>query len=412
MVNGRMPRAAPLPVGQVLAATTSTQALSTLGVLALAAIAPRAAADLGLPASVIGYQVSVVYGAAMLTALFGGAMVRRLGGTRTCQAALVLVAGGALLSALATAPAVALGALVIGCGYGLTNPAASHLLSRAPASRNMNLLFSLKQSGVPLGGVLAGAMLPPLTIAYGWRTALVACALLVLALAALLATRARAWDADRDRAAPLFVSPLASLALVWRHDVLRWIGLSSFAYSAVQLCLIGFLVTYLVAAADLELVAAGTVLSLTHAAGAVGRPAWGWIADRLRSGSLALAVNGGLSVPGALAMSQIDAAWPLWATAAVCMLFGFCAMGWNGVFVAVVARQAPAGQVGVATGGTIGITYAGVLIVPAAFAAAHERLGLPYDVGYALLALISAAGVAAVMRARRYAVKATPPRAP
>src|SRR5437868_3534209 len=70
-----------LPVRQVLAATTATQALTTLGVLALAAVAPRAAADLGLPPGLIGYQVSVSYGAAMFAALLGGGLVRRLGAT-------------------------------------------------------------------------------------------------------------------------------------------------------------------------------------------------------------------------------------------------------------------------------------------------------------------------------------------
>ena len=46
--------------------------------------------------------------------------------------------------------------------------------------------------------------------------------------------------------APVLAAPFASVAIVWRHPILRWIAISSFAYSAVQLCLTGFLVTYLV----------------------------------------------------------------------------------------------------------------------------------------------------------------------
>lgn len=394
-----------LPIGPVLAATMLTQALTTLGVLALAAVAPRAAADIGVPAALVGYQVSIVYAGAMVAALLGGAFVRRFGATLTSQLALWLVAAGALLSLAGALPAMAAGAVVIGLGYGLTNPAASHLLARAPTSRNMNLIFSLKQSGVPVGGMMAGFIMPPLTLAFGWRTGLVACAALMLILSALLGLRRRAWDADRSRGAPLLAAPLASLRIVWRHDILRWISISSFAYSAVQLCLTGFLVTYLVLDAQLDLVRAGTVLSLTHLAGAAGRLFWGWLADRLRSGSLALALNGALAVAGALGTCLIAASWPLWAIAATCMFFGFCAMGWNGVFVAVVARQAPPGEVGMATGGSLVITYAGILAGPTVFAAAHSGLGMSYDTGFALLGLATALGVAAVLRARRYALE-------
>ncbi|MGQ0653220.1 MAG: MFS transporter [Betaproteobacteria bacterium] len=391
-----------LPIGPVLAATMLTQALTTLGVLALAAVAPRAAADIGVPAALVGYQVSIVYAGAMVAALLGGAFVRRFGATATSQLALWLVAAGSLLSLAGSLPAMALGAVVIGLGYGLTNPAASHLLARAPTSRNMNLLFSLKQSGVPVGGMLAGFIMPPLTLAFGWRVGVVTCVALMLALSAALELRRRAWDADASRGAALLASPLASLRIVWRHDILRWISISSFAYSAVQLSLTTFLVTYLVLQAELDLLRAGSVLSLTHAAGAAGRLFWGWLADRLRSGSLALAVNGALSILGALGTCLIATSWPLWAIAATCMFFGFCAMGWNGVFVAVVARQAPPGEIGTATGGSLVITYAGILAGPAALAAAHERFALDYDTGFALLGLASALGVAAVLRARHY----------
>jgi hypothetical protein len=76
-------------------------------------------------------------------------------------------------------------------------------------------------------------------------------------------------------------------------------------------------------------------------------------------------------------------------------------MGWNGVFVAVVARQAPAGKIGVATGGSLVVTYSGILFGPAAFAAAHAA-GLSYGSGFAVLGVVSAMGVAGVLWARRF----------
>jgi len=390
---------AALPIGPVLAVTTATQVLTTLGALALAAVAPKAAAELGTSPALIGYQVAIVYFGGLIAALLGGGLVRRLGATRISQIGLWLVAAGCVVSTLGALPAVAFGAWVIGLGYGVTNPAASHLLTRASIKRNMNLVFSLKQTGVPIGGVISGVLLPPITLAFGWHAALWACAGLAALFSLMLVPAQRRWDTDRTRAP--FGNPLTSIVLVWKRPVLRWIAISSFAYSAVQLSFTGFLVTYLVAEAGLSLLAAGTILSITHAAGAVGRLAWGWIADRLRSGSAALIANGVLAIVGSLATAAIAFDWPVWAIAAVTVVFGFCAIGWNGVFIAVIARQSAPHEVGMATGGTLVFTYAGVMVGPSLFGALHDHAGFSYSTSFALLGLVTAIGVVCVYQARR-----------
>ncbi len=390
----------PLPVLPVLVATTATQALNTLGALALAAVAPKAAHDLGVSSALIGYQVGAVYFGAMLSSLLGGGFVIRLGATRTSQFSLWLVAAGCSLSALGSVAALAAGALVIGLGYGITNPPASHLLSRVPTARSMNLIFSIKQCGVPIGAVIAGMLMPPLTLAYGWRAALVVCALLALFLSLLLQIKRNSWDGDRQAEASVFANPLASLALIWKNRVLRWLALASFLLSAVQLCLSGFFVTFLVAETGLDLVLAGTLLAVTHTAGAAGRLAWGWLADRLGSGTLALIANAAVGIAGALATAAIAPGWPVWLIAAAAALFGFSAIGWNGVFMAVIARQAPK-SIGMATGGSLFITYAGIVVGPALFAELHDRWGVSYGGGFALLALLTAAAIGCLVRSRR-----------
>lgn len=395
-----MPPPHRLPVWGILAATTATQSLTTLGVLALATLAPSAARELGISPALVGYQVGVVYLGALSSALVGGRLPQRLGATRTGQVALVVVGLGCLLSVIGTLATLALGAFVMGLGYGLTNPAASHLLARVPTAERMNLIFSIKQSGVPIGGILAGTLLPPIALTLGWQAGLVACALLMAALAVGMEPVRPGWDADRLPGMPLLTAPLAAIALIWRHPVLRWLALASFAYSGVQLSLTGFLVTYLVAEAGLSLVAAGSIMAITNAAGAAGRLAWGWLADRARSGSFALMANGVVAMLGALATASVAADWPLWAIAVATAIFGFAAIGWNGVFMAVIARQVPRQDIGIATGGSLGITYAGVIAGPTAFALLHDEVGVSYGGGYALLALVTAVGIACVIRAR------------
>jgi fucose permease len=68
-----------------------------------------------------------------------------------------------------------------------------------------------------------------------------------------------------------------------------------------------------------------------------------------------------------LAAALFSASWPLAAIFAVAAALGATAIGWNGVYLAEVARLAPAGQAGLATGGCLFFTFVGVVILPFLF---------------------------------------------
>src|SRR5690606_37800322 len=103
-----------------------------------------------------------------------------------------------------------------------------------------NLIFSLKQTGVPLGGMAAALVAPPVAHAFGWRTALLVVLVSAIAMLALLQPVRRQWDDDR-RAAPRRQSGpsilLGGIALVWGHRDLRYLSLTALCYAGVQLCL-------------------------------------------------------------------------------------------------------------------------------------------------------------------------------
>ena len=92
-------------------------------------------------------------------------------------------------------------------------------------------------------------------------------------------------------------------------------------------------------------------------------------------------------------------------TAAVFMVFGATAVGWNGVFMAEIARCSPRGQVSVATGGAMVWNFAGILVGPATFATVYGLVG-SYAVTFGTLALIAAAGCTLLVSAASAAQKA------
>lgn len=69
----------------------------------------------------------------------------------------------------------------------------------------------------------------------------------------------------------------------------------------------------------------------------------------------------------ALATAGFTPRWPTAAIAVVCAAFGATAIGWNGVYLAQVARLAPPGKAGEATGGSLVFTYGGALFGPPVF---------------------------------------------
>ena len=102
------------------------QLIGSMASLWLPAIAPEAAAALGIDASLIGLQVVVVYLGGMITSLFAGGLVARLGAWRVSQVSLGLFALAHLIISSGALPLMALGSFIIGFGYGLINPPAAH----------------------------------------------------------------------------------------------------------------------------------------------------------------------------------------------------------------------------------------------------------------------------------------------
>ncbi|MDQ4061681.1 MAG: MFS transporter [Pseudomonadota bacterium] len=388
----------------LLAETTAAQTFGTMAVLTIPAIAPKVAEALGVPAGQVGYQISLVYLAAMASSLVAGSVVGALGPWRTSQAAMLLTAAGCVLASVPHLVTVIAGSLVLGSAYGLLNPAASDLLARHVPAGWSNLIFSIKQTGVPLGGIAAGLLGPPVAIALGWQAPLwIAAGAAVLLALASQPSRA-AWDADRPRSRGSWRLPLGGLHTVVETPTFLWLALSSFCFSAVQLSVIGFLVVLLVEEVGFDLVSAGMILAAVQVAGVVGRIGWGIVADLVRDG---LAVLLGLALLMAAAAAAVVGLSPAWSTllvALVFMLLGLSAVAWNGVYLSEIARLSPSRAVGSITGAAMFVTFTGVVVGPTLFSALHAVLG-SYARSYALLVLLALVGavlVGAVRRRHRY----------
>lgn len=116
----------------------------------------------------------------------------------------------------------------------------------------------------------------------------------------------------------------------------------------------------------------------------VARVVWGAIADYTGRPLKVLGYIGCAMAFCAIATALLTSGWSMIAVAVVCAVFGATAIGWNGVYLAQVAKEAPQDKAGLATGGALFFTFFGVLIGPAFFAFLVEG-GISYPTAFLLV---------------------------
>ncbi|HYD07273.1 MAG TPA: MFS transporter, partial [Reyranella sp.] len=359
-----------------LGAMTVQQTFATVGRSTVPLIAPAIVADLGVDPALVGVYVAVGAVAGFLTTIGCGGLIVRYGALRMTQVGMLALALGLALPTTGALALFALGAFVGGLGQAISTPSSSHLLGRLSPPRLAPLVFSIKQTGVPAGLIVAGVVTPILVTDLGWRTALlivaVVCAVTALALQAM---RPR-FDTDRIADYPLSPAAIrANLVAVLREPALRAMCITMFSFVGLQSLFTGFFVLYLVRGLGYDLERAGLVFAIAVAVAVPGRIGWGWLASHLIRPATLLALLGvGMAAAAALT-ALIDPGWPTWLTTIIATAYSATAVSWHGVLLAEVARLSPPGRIGSTTGAVLAFGDAGSLVLPLLFSAALTLTG-------------------------------------
>lgn len=375
------------------------QAFSTMSGLTVPVLAPAIAADLGLNDGLTGAYSAFIYGAAMVGSMAAGGFFIRFGALRVSQICLALIALGLVLPITGSLLAFAIGAMIAGLGNGPATPASSHILSRYSPPHLAPLIFSIKQTGVPIGGVIAGLAVPFFLGEFGWRGALACQAGLILALAILLQPARRELDSDRRPEHSLKLADVrGAMIAVLRDPQQRELASAMFAYTGLQLAFGAFFVLYLVNDIGIGVVLAGVIFAASQGIAVPGRIFWGWVASRFGGLRLILAILG-LVMAGAIAvLALIGPSTPVWAIFTAGLVFGLSGISYQGLLLAEIARRAPPGFAGVVTGGAVACAYMGMMSLPALTGAIVAATG---DYTLAFVCAAAPAGIVGLRFFRR-----------
>ncbi|MGW2216060.1 MFS transporter [Nonomuraea sp. NPDC001684] len=377
----------------ILGVATFTQAAAAFFVQGIGAMSVHLQRDLRLNTT----QLGLLQSAAQLLPLAGLIVAGRLLDRHDERwvvgiGALVVAAALAAGSAAPGYVSLLVVLLVVGAGYSAIQPGGSKSVASWFDASERGLAMGIRQAGLPLGGVLAAFALPALASSFGWRSTLVAGALVALSGAVVFMAFHRR-PPDRR---PVPAASRVRLELL-REPYLKKIVLSGTSMVSVHSGVGVLTVLYLHEVTTMDAASAALVYVAVQCAGALGRVCLAAWSDRHRSGRYACV----LTCLAAVIIGMTLLATPVGRSpVAACLLFvwlGFFGIGWYGPWVAYAAESAPPDHTGFALGLAMAVNQVAVVLAPPVLGLLTDLTG-SFAPAWALLAALTAVTMATTAR--------------
>ena len=345
--------------------------------------------DLALSAAVAGVLVGAVPAGKAIGSYAAGAAVDRVGERRVLALGAMLF-GVLVLVATAAPFAALLALLVIGGLFAATaTPAGGKLVLLSFPVTRRGVAMGIRQTGIPLGGLVAALLLPWLAGAWGWRTGLVAAGVVTIAggAAALAMAGMEPRARRRGRGEPRRPRERGRFS---RDRDMRLLTLWGCMMVGGQYVLIAFLPLHVHEGGGISLAAAALwLVSIAQIGGVLGRIGWGAVSDRLLGGRRRplLAVISAIGAAGFLALAVLPADASVAVFAVAGLLGGISVIGWQGMFITSLAEMAGPMRAGAATGFALTFVSVGIAAAPPLFGLIADLAG-SYEAMWLALAIV------------------------
>ncbi len=380
------------PRDVVLALFTVAMLGASVVLVAIGTLIPFFEESFHLPKSQLGLIVTVLMLGSTLFTSTAGLAVDRFG-----DKTVVLIAGIVMGLALVVAAFevrfwwLLLWLFVYGVGYAAVTPAGSHAILFFFDPRSRGTAMGIRQTGVPLGGVVGAILLPSLAATHGYTAALAAAGIVCLVTSVIAAVAYREpiqLRGERASARALFEG---MLRIGLEKPLLLVVGVSV-VLICVQVALMGFLPLTYARAAGFSTLIVAVMFGASQVAAVIGRLAWGWISDRLFGGNrlLPMGLTCIFSAVAAIGVGSLHSPNVLTATLAACVL-GFAGEGWVGLSVIAMAEIGGEEHSGSALGFGLTLIFVAAMISAPIFGVVIDNFG--YRVAWYGLAALSLIGL-------------------
>jgi sugar phosphate permease len=340
------------------------------GGLAIPPLIPFFQPELELTYSQVGSIMSFLYLGAILMSLPAGWITDRLGVKKTIVFSLIFSGFFvALLGFIGSYLAAVFFTFLVGLGYGMSNPPTTKGIMVLASEGNRGLAMSAKQTGVPIAGGLAAAVLPPLALLISWKFSFVLAGAAIFFAGLLSQVFYRSAKEQNPPSRPVAEEvPRRAWGKILKNRNMILLSVAGAFCALVQSSLFTYTILYLKDARGFELIRAALCLTLMNGGGILGRIFWGILSDRLFRGSrkIVLQLLVALIFLITLVLGLDLPLSPLVLTA-ILFVLGASAIGWNGVYHAFIGEMSGKEMAGRATGVAMAIVFMGGVMGPILF---------------------------------------------
>lgn len=376
---------------------------STFPQFALGVLGPVLVDDLAIGAGTLGVVAASLYLMAAAVARLGARRIDDLSGRTSLVVLYVVAISSTLLLAVSQSTVWLVGAAVLaGTSMGVNNPVTNRLVALHAAPRRRGRVVGVKQTGVKLSHLAAGAMLPWLAQTVGWRQGLVLVALgagtgvLLGPLAIPSVPRGTAWHDDGREGAVGGAVPLD----------LGWLRLYAVTMAVGVSAINTYLPLYAVERVGMSLAGAGSVVTVFALTATAARLVWAAVTDRVGDPTMVLLWLSGGGAMGLIVLAAAEATSPvvLWVAT---LWTGVTTGSWNVVAHVTVIREAHGSRAAAASGFMQSAFFLGLAIGAPVFGVVVEATG-EYRPAWGVASALAVVGVVVVLRERRRR-RVTPP---
>lgn len=332
-------------------------------------LAPLLQSELHLKYVQIGMFTSIFFLGGFFLSIPMGWLVDRLGVYWTLAISQFTVGSFVLLVSFADSYLmICLCLFIAGMGYSTINPATGKAVMAWFPRKGRATAMGVKQTGIPIGGLLAAATLPTIALTLGWRKAFMISGTISLFSALLFLLSYREFKEEESQNKVQILQP-SSLWGIFKNRDLMVLSCLVIIFMALQQSLGAYLVLFCKDSLHFSVIKSGYFLSLAHLGGAIGRLVWGPISDFYFGGQrkVVLMMIGTLSFMVCLFFAILPVSILKRLIVSLIFISGFCMIGWNGMYLTLVAELAGRDRAGMATGVSIFIGSLGMVLGPPFF---------------------------------------------
>lgn len=259
---------------------------------------------------------------------------------------------------------------IVGVFYSTAQPGGSKVILKWFPKENRGLAMGIRQAGIPIGGAVAGALIPILSVKFSLSFAIYILSSICIAGGVLFLVLYREPVVHHEPALNnKGISFWKQLKEVMSNKELYPVLFTGVCMISLQMVLIGHFINFLITAKSISSVLAGKIFAVTLFLGMLGRIVLAAVSDSFYKGNrqkpLFISVVASFILIFILILNIYN--FSVWGLFLFSGLLGFFGIGWFSLFMVEVAEKSRNGSAGITVSFALTLNQIAIILAPPIF---------------------------------------------